>query len=474
MFIHLVCHRQAESESQDLQSQRTCWVVVLLALSIIATSCTTPQPSGPTAIILSPASGSEFRVGDEIAVQSTATDAVGVARVELVVDKNVVHTDAMPSARTQVTITQNWRATQGPHVLMVRAYNAAGDMSNPAAVSITVAPPATPTATLPPLTSTPLAAAPTGTAAACTDNAVFVADVTVPDGTLLAPGQTFNKIWRVRNTGCDWGDGYQLVFANGEAMSTTRVFPLPLTPSAQTADLLVAMTAPTTPGAHTGNWRLRNPSGQFFGTNVIVLITVLGASSTGVTPSQGACSGTPVISSFTATQRIIPVFGSTTLTWGPVTNADRIEIDQGIGAVGSPGSVNVSPTGTTTYTLTAYCGSNTATAQTRIVLPFAVLGTVTSNDTGDYTGACPKTVTFTATITANGEGNVTYKWESSDGSNDSAVQTLSFDGPEAKTVTRTLTLGASGKTLADYWLRVHTLTPTNATSNNASFTLRCN
>ncbi|MBI5030638.1 MAG: hypothetical protein HZB51_08930 [Chloroflexi bacterium] len=447
-------------------------VLLLLTLFMSTSACAVPTTSNPTVIILSPASGSEFREGAEIAVQSTSTDAGGVARVELVVDNVVVHADAVSPAKNQVTVIQSWQAVQGTHVLLVRAYNATGGVSSPVAVSVTVAQASIPTATatISP-TSTPLAVTPTlTTTAACIDNAVFVADVTVPDGTLLAPGQTFNKIWRVRNAGCPWGEGYQLVFASGEAMTATRVFPLPSTPTSQTADLLIEMTAPTTPGTHSGIWRLRNANGQLFGTIVTVVIRVLGSPP----PVPSACSGTPVISSFTATQRIIPVFGSTTLSWGPVTNADRVEIDQGIGEVGTPGSRDVAPTTTTTYTLTAYCGSQTATAQVRIVLPFAILGSKTSVDQTDYSGACPKTVTFTGTITANDEGTVTYKWESSDGSNNSAVLSLSFDGADTKTVTHTWTLGSSGKTFTDYWERLHILSPTDVTSNNAMFTLRCN
>ena len=450
-------------------------VRLLLALFVCASACTVPKLSTPTVIILSPASGSEFREGAEVVVQSSATDTGGVARVELVVDNVVIHTDAVLPAKNQVTLTQTWQATQGTHILLVRAYNASGGVSSPVAISVAVTQAITPavTATLIVPTPTPLVVTPPLTTTACIDNAVFVADVTVPDGTLLAPGQVFNKIWRVRNTGCPWGEGYQLVFTSGEAMTATRLFPLPSTPTGQTADLLIEMTAPTTPGTHSGIWRMRNANGQLFGTIVTVIIRVLGATNP-TTAVSTPCNGTPSIASFTATQRIIPVFGSTTLTWGPVTNADHVEIDQGIGDVGTPGSINVAPTSSTLYTLTAFCGSQTVIAQVRIVLPFAILGSSTSADTTDYSGTCPKTVTFSGTITANDAGNVTYKWESSDGSNDSIVLSLAFDGAGSKTVTHTWLMGSSGKTFTDYWERLHIMSPTDVTSNNATFTLRCN
>ena len=478
--------RGANSESEESQHPltRKCeteakkvnryFALFFLALLIGTTACSVSRESKPTVIIVSPPSASEFREGEQVSVQSTSTDAVGVVRVELVIDNVVIANEALPSAQRQVTLTQSWQATPGPHIILVRAYNAAGDVSSPVAVSVTVAQAATPTVSLPTPTYVPLVASSAVTATTCADNAVFVSDVTIPDGTILAPGAAFDKTWRVRNTGCSWGAGYELVFVSGEAMTSTRVIPVPEIPQSGTADLSVALTAPTVPGTHSGTWRLRNPSGTLFGTIVFVKITVPGTPSPTKTSSPTQCSGTPNISSFTASQRIIPVFGSTTLSWGPVTNADHVEIDQGIGDVATPGSINVAPTSTTTYTLTAFCGLDTATAQVRVLLPFAILGTATNADTTDYTGSCPKTVTFSGTITVNDAGTVTYKWESSDGSNDSAVLSLAFDGPDSKTVTHTWTLGSSGKTLTDYWEHLHILSPTNVTSNNATFTLRCN
>lgn len=107
-------------------------------------------------------------------------------------------------------------------------------------------------------------------------------------------------------------------------------------------------------------------------------------------------------------------------------------------------------------------------------MPFAVTATSASVDPSDYSGPCPKTVTIPATIAATDAGTVTYKWESSDGSNNSANLNMTFVGPGTQTVTTTWTLGGSGQTLTGYWERIHTLSPTDATSNNATFTLRCN
>lgn len=78
-------------------------------------------------------------------------------------------------------------------------------------------------------------------------------------------------------------------------------------------------------------------------------------------PPPVGCIGSPSISSFSASPASIVAGASSVLSWGAVTNADSVEIDHGIGGVGTPGSRNVTPGTTTTYTLTARCGGTTAT-----------------------------------------------------------------------------------------------------------------
>lgn len=210
----------------------------------------------------------------------------------------------------------------------------------------------------------------TATPAACKNDAVYLEDVTIPDGTVLAPGATPTKTWRIKNTGtCAWGTGYQFVFVSGEAMTAQRVKSVPSVAPSTTVDLSVALTAPASPGSHTGGWRMRAPDGILFGGMVTVKISVSAPAAPTVTNTPFRCNGTPEIEAFFADTKTIPPGGSTTLRWGTVTNADNVEIDQGIGGVAAGpngGSIIVSPTSTTTYTMTAYCVSNTATLQVTI------------------------------------------------------------------------------------------------------------
>ncbi len=90
----------------------------------------------------------------------------------------------------------------------------------------------------------------------------------------------------------------------------------------------------------------------------------------------------PVIDSFEASELVIFLGETTTLLWD-VTGADSIDLDQGIGAVANPsGSVDVSPTETTTYTLTATNGIGSLSPELTITViadPVVTSFTVTPN-----------------------------------------------------------------------------------------------
>ncbi|MBI3737926.1 MAG: hypothetical protein HY258_02645 [Chloroflexi bacterium] len=122
------------------------------------------------------------------------------------------------------------------------------------------------------------------------DSSVYVADVTVPDGTTMTPGQTFVKTWRVQNSGtCAWNTSYKIAFGFGEQMGGSAT-PVPSAVAAsQQVEISVNLTAPNTPGNYTGNWKLQNDKGEFFGTYLTVVITVAGPTGTAspaVTPTD--------------------------------------------------------------------------------------------------------------------------------------------------------------------------------------------
>jgi hypothetical protein len=200
-------------------------------------------------------------------------------------------------------------------------------------------------------------------------------------------------------------------------MATTNSIPVPVTAPGATIDLTIAMTAPATPGQHSGQWRLRAANGTLFGPTLTAKINTLGApasSSSSSASSVGGCSGTPNIASFTASPSSIISGMSVTLSWGAVTNADSAEIDQGIGGVETPGSRTVSPTVNTTYTLTARCGANVATRQVTVLVTHMVAippaPTLVSPADGWVFRNYPRTATFTWNAVSFA-GGVTYNVE---------------------------------------------------------------
>ncbi|GEM_PF-248123 len=99
------------------------------------------------------------------------------------------------------------------------------------------------------------------------DHVQFVADVTVPDGSVFARGATFTKTWRLRNAGtCTWTTAYSLVYAGGDQMGGPASAALPgeVLPG-QTVDVSVSLTAPAAAGQYKGLWKIANASGVQFG-----------------------------------------------------------------------------------------------------------------------------------------------------------------------------------------------------------------
>ena len=108
-----------------------------------------------------------------------------------------------------------------------------------------------------------------------TDNATFVTDVTVPDDTIVAPGQTFTKTWRLQNSGSsNWGYGYHWVFNGGDKMAGPDTIEVPLIGAGNNCDVSVNLQASTTAGTYRGYWRLQSASGALFGPRVWVQIKV--------------------------------------------------------------------------------------------------------------------------------------------------------------------------------------------------------
>jgi hypothetical protein len=106
----------------------------------------------------------------------------------------------------------------------------------------------------------------TASAAFC-DAALFVADVTVPDGTIFPSVTPFVKTWRLKNIGtCTWTTSYKLVFAGGTDLSgpEATLLPTAVAPGA-TVDLSLNLVSLAGNGTYRGYWQLMNAAGARFG-----------------------------------------------------------------------------------------------------------------------------------------------------------------------------------------------------------------
>lgn len=115
-----------------------------------------------------------------------------------------------------------------------------------------------------------------GTQVELCDSVTYVADVTIPDDTVMSPGQDFLKTWRVRNTGaCPWGAGYVLAYAGyANQMSGQFVALTEVVQPGQEVEVSVQFTAPSVAGEYLSAWTMRNPQGVTFPEIIFVKIIV--------------------------------------------------------------------------------------------------------------------------------------------------------------------------------------------------------
>ena len=159
--------------------------------------------------------------------------------------------------------------------------------------------------------------APVSTSQGCSDSAAFVRDVSILDGSAMAPGTTFTKTWRLKNTGsCTWDSGYLVSYISGTTMTQQPGYWIvhqgQTVPPGQTVDISVGMTAPVASGNYGSYWGLKKENGQLM-------------------PVQGGANG----NSFYVKIRVDGGQG----TGGSITAASiDIQLEQGSGAACTPGA----------------------------------------------------------------------------------------------------------------------------------------
>jgi len=291
-------------------------VAAVVFLMVASLACGPISPAAaPTITITEPATGTTVAVGETVQIVSSVDAPAGVARVELAVNGQVVRTDSPPAENpASFAVSQPWiPVAEGQVTVSVVAYDAKGQKSEPATISLAVVKEATQAEETPEPQQDGKEEEPESThapeittEAGCILGAVYLSDVTIPDNTELAPGSAFVKTWRVRNSGtCDWEAGFELVFSEGAQLGGPASVALPALAAGARGDVSVDLVAPEDPGSYKGRWRFRATDGTIFGQSVTVVIVVPGAEEPTATPSA-----TPTLTpSPTWTPTVTPTFG---------------------------------------------------------------------------------------------------------------------------------------------------------------------
>jgi hypothetical protein len=139
-----------------------------------------------------------------------------------------------------------------------------------------------------PLFKAPTLAAPTATATPkpnataeptqipnCVNDLEYVADLTIPDGTLLDPRTAFEKEWQVKNNGtCNWNNTYTLRLISGDALGADPTQALIPARNGTTVVLRIEFTAPTEAGVYEATWQAYGSDGEAFGEWLTIEIRV--------------------------------------------------------------------------------------------------------------------------------------------------------------------------------------------------------
>ena len=251
--------------------------LALLVLCLVSLSCRTTPTTKPIVGITYPSVGVTLPPLQEIKIQSAITSKTAIDRVELYINGALTRTDRSPEGDpTAMIIEQPWIPTgEGSVLIGVLAVDTNGVVSEISQVTITISassevvqPPAgvTPTAEVLPVAS--------DTPQPCTNMAEFLGDISIPYNSIMTPGWSFTKTWRVQNTGtCTW-DGYAIIHLSGDLLSGISPTATPQVLPGTTVDINLNLVAPAFPGSFSATWRLRSSDGTVFGPDLVYLINI--------------------------------------------------------------------------------------------------------------------------------------------------------------------------------------------------------
>ena len=160
---------------------------------------------------------------------------------------------------TSVALTVSAQETERAQATATSVPTEAGPTSAPEATTTTqTAPTFSPPTAPPPVGS--------GTGNNCEVMANLVGE-TIPDGTIMEPGESFQKTWRLRNSGtCTWNSNYKIVYWSGDLMGGSLEYPFTkVVAPGEEVTIPLSLVAPATNGNFSSFWKLQSEWGTPFG-----------------------------------------------------------------------------------------------------------------------------------------------------------------------------------------------------------------
>jgi len=100
----------------------------------------------------------------------------------------------------------------------------------------------------------------------CSNILTFLEDLSIPDGTVVHPGDLLDKRWLVQNNGsCNWNERYRLKLISGPALGVPEEQALYPARGGTQAIIRILFTAPDQAGLQRSAWQAFSPEGEAFG-----------------------------------------------------------------------------------------------------------------------------------------------------------------------------------------------------------------
>jgi hypothetical protein len=222
-------------------------------------------------------------------------------------DANVIMTDAVNTFVASMNQTQTAQA-----LLVTNTMPASPTVTSSPISLVTATPPPTWTQAvvinpiLPTVFKSPTATGtqytptvnPSLSAVGC-NNLGLIYDVTIPSGSVVKPGESFTKTWKVENNGtCNWVYLYHLVSVSGDRMEGDPGSLGKIIVPGKWTQLSVGLVAPSKPGTYTGTWRMATQQGTPFGATLTVSIVVANPTDTPQPTATATSTNTPITPSY--------------------------------------------------------------------------------------------------------------------------------------------------------------------------------